>query len=33
MYVLDTLLNRMRRGCMTMPYPKGPAARCIEMPR
>ena len=25
MYVLDTLLNRMRRGCMTMPYPKGPA--------
>ena len=25
MYVLDTLLNRMRRGCMTIPYPKGPA--------
>jgi len=25
MYVFDTLLNRMRRGCMTMPYPKGQA--------
>ena len=25
MYIFDTLLNRMRRGCQTMDYPKGPA--------
>jgi Ni,Fe-hydrogenase III small subunit/NAD-dependent dihydropyrimidine dehydrogenase PreA subunit len=25
MYIFDTLLNRMRRGCQTMNYPKGPA--------
>lgn len=25
MYIFDTLLNRMRRGCQTMPYPDGPA--------
>ena len=25
MYIFDTIMNRMRRGCQTMPYPKGPA--------
>ena len=25
MYIFDTIMNRMRRGCMTMAYPKGPA--------
>lgn len=25
MYVFDTLMNRMRRGCLTMAYPQGPA--------
>jgi Ni,Fe-hydrogenase III small subunit/ferredoxin len=25
MYIFDTIMNRMRRGCLTMPYPKGPA--------
>ncbi|UTF49481.1 4Fe-4S dicluster domain-containing protein [Desulfomicrobium sp. ZS1] len=25
MYIFDTILNRMRRGCQTIPYPKGPA--------
>lgn len=25
MYIFDTLMNRMRRGCQTMTYPKGPA--------
>ena len=25
MYVFDTLLSRVRRGCQTMAYPKGPA--------
>ncbi|MDD5263124.1 MAG: NADH-quinone oxidoreductase subunit NuoB [Methylacidiphilales bacterium] len=25
MFVLDTLVNRLKRGCETMPYPKGPA--------
>lgn len=23
MYIFDTIMNRMRRGCQTMPYPKG----------
>ncbi len=25
MYIFDTLMNRMRRGCQTMVYPHGPA--------
>ncbi|MDO9584124.1 MAG: 4Fe-4S dicluster domain-containing protein [Desulfomicrobium sp.] len=25
MFIFDTLMNRMRRGCQTMAYPKGPA--------
>jgi len=25
MYIFDTIMNRMRRGCQTMAYPKGPA--------
>jgi len=25
MFVLDTLLHRLKRGCETMPYPEGPA--------
>lgn len=25
MYIFDTITNRMRRGCQTFPYPKGPA--------
>lgn len=25
MYIFDTIMNRLRRGCQTMPYPKGPA--------
>lgn len=25
MYIFDTIMNRMRHGCQTMPYPKGPA--------
>ena len=24
MFIYDTLLNRLKRGCETMPYPKGP---------
>ena len=25
MYIFDTLTNRLKRGCMTMAFPKGPA--------
>lgn len=25
MYIFDTLANRLKRGCMTMPFPHGPA--------
>jgi Ni,Fe-hydrogenase III small subunit len=28
MFVIDTISHRLKRGCETMAYPKGPAPRC-----
>ena len=32
MYIFDTIMNRLRRGCQTFPYPKGQAPALPDRP-